>query len=381
MRRTGLKIYTLLATLLLGIAGMMLSVFFPSLTSALIWITVGLVGVISARTIFYTVPQHFLAAAAAAGGLAFINALGAFGGFVGPVMVGWLKDYTGGYDAGMFGMTALLVVAMVATLALKRDGPDGVDAGGGTMSENGNTVAVQQEDGWAILRIDRPAKRNALDRATRVGLRDALAALQGRARAIVLTGTGTSFCAGLDLTQRAAELAAGHPDTAGTEAIELNMAIREHPAIVIAAVNGLALGGGVTLVNMSDLAVAAEEAALGAPEIGFARYASMAGPTTQLLLTRKRAAWFLLSNQRIDAATALDWGLVNEVVPGPELMARCAQPGRRDRARPDPVALAEIKAALNHVPGEVTGWRAALEYGQTVNAAIQAKIAERGKLT
>jgi ACS family tartrate transporter-like MFS transporter len=120
VRRTGLKIYTLLVTLLLGIAGMMLSVFFPSLTSALIWITVGLVGVISARTIFYTVPQHFLAAAAAAGGLAFINALGAFGGFVGPVMVGWLKDYTGGYNAGMVGMTALLVVAVVATLALKR---------------------------------------------------------------------------------------------------------------------------------------------------------------------------------------------------------------------------------------------------------------------
>lgn len=120
VRQTGQKIYTLLVTLLLGIAGMMLSVFFPSLISAILWITVGLMGVISARTIFYTVPQHFLSAAAAAGGLAFINALGAFGGFVGPVMVGWLKDATGSYNAGMFGMAALLVLATGATVVLKR---------------------------------------------------------------------------------------------------------------------------------------------------------------------------------------------------------------------------------------------------------------------
>jgi len=120
VRKTGRKIYTLLVTLLLGIVGMVLSVFFPSLVSALVWITVGLMGVISARTIFYTIPQHFLAAAAAAGGLAFINALGAFGGFVGPVMVGWLKDATGSYNAGMFGMAALLGVAIGATMILKR---------------------------------------------------------------------------------------------------------------------------------------------------------------------------------------------------------------------------------------------------------------------
>ena len=242
-----------------------------------------------------------------------------------------------------------------------------------------STVVVQRREGWAIVRIDRPAKRNALDRATRAGLRDAFSALHGTAQVIVLTGTGPSFCAGLDLTERSAELAAGHPDTAGTEAIELNMAIREHPAIVIAAVNGLALGGGVTLVNMSDLALAAEDAALGAPEIGFARYASMAGPTAQLLVNRKRAAWFLLANQRIDAATARDWGMVNEVVPSAALMERCGILAA-SIARADPVALVEIKAALDHVPGEGIGWRAALEYGQGVNAAIQAKIAAKGPL-
>jgi MFS transporter, ACS family, tartrate transporter len=118
--KTGLKVYTLIFTLVLGIAGMVLSVFFPSLLPALIWITVGLIGVISARTIFYTIPQLFLTGAAAAGGLAFINSLGAFGGFVGPSMMGWLKDVTGSYDAGMFGMAAVLVIAIVTAIGLKR---------------------------------------------------------------------------------------------------------------------------------------------------------------------------------------------------------------------------------------------------------------------
>lgn len=118
--RTGQKIYTLLATLVLGIVGMVCSVLYPALTPALVWITVGLAGLISARTIFYTIPQHFLTGAAAAGGIAFINSFGAFGGFVGPSLMGWMKDRTGSFDAGMYGMVAFLVAAIVASLALKR---------------------------------------------------------------------------------------------------------------------------------------------------------------------------------------------------------------------------------------------------------------------
>ena len=60
---------------------------------------------------FYTIPQGFLTGAAAAGGIAFINSVGAFGGFVGPYMVGFLKDATGSFNAGMLGMSAILVLA------------------------------------------------------------------------------------------------------------------------------------------------------------------------------------------------------------------------------------------------------------------------------
>lgn len=117
--RTGHKIYNLMAALVLGAAGLGLSVAFSSLAPALACLTAALIGTISARTVFYTIPQGFLTGAAAAGGIAFINSVGAFGGFVGPYMVGFLKDATGSFDAGMLGMAATLVVAIGITWALK----------------------------------------------------------------------------------------------------------------------------------------------------------------------------------------------------------------------------------------------------------------------
>ncbi|NDZ18095.1 enoyl-CoA hydratase [Variovorax sp. WS11] len=235
-----------------------------------------------------------------------------------------------------------------------------------------DTITLRQHAGWQEIRIDREAQRNALDRATRESLHRALDAARADARAIVLTGTGGSFCAGLDLKERETDKAAGRPDTAGEEAIALNVAIRDHPAVVIAAVNGMALGGGLTLINSCDLALAASDATLACPEIGFATYASMAGPTSQLLLTRKRAAWLLLTNERLDAATAERWGLINEVVPPADLLSRARRLAER-MAGFDPVALAETKKALSRVPGETRGWREAMEFGQTVNAAIRSR--------
>jgi ACS family tartrate transporter-like MFS transporter len=117
--RTGAKIYNLMAALLMGAGGLALSVTFTSLWPAVICLTLALVGTISARTVFYTIPQGFLTGAAAAGALAFINSVGAFGGFVGPFLVGYLKDATGSFDAGMLGMAIILVVSTVLAWSLK----------------------------------------------------------------------------------------------------------------------------------------------------------------------------------------------------------------------------------------------------------------------
>ncbi|HEY4373895.1 MAG TPA: enoyl-CoA hydratase/isomerase family protein [Burkholderiales bacterium] len=236
-----------------------------------------------------------------------------------------------------------------------------------------STVIVEPHADWALVRIEREDKRNAVDRATRSALMAALDELRGM-HAIVITGSGTSFCAGMDLKERKADLAAGKPDTAGHEWMDFNMALRAHPAVCIAAVNGLALGAGLTLVNSCDLAIAGAGAAFGTPEIGFGSYASMAGPTMQRSqLTRKRVAWMLLAAPRLDAVTAERWGLINEVVPDAQLLGRAGALAAQVAAC-DAVALAEIKQTLDRLPADA-GWREAMEYGQTVNAAIRTRRA------
>lgn len=233
-------------------------------------------------------------------------------------------------------------------------------------------VVVERSDGWALVRIAREAKRNSMNRETRAALREAFESLTGNTRAIVLTGTGVAFCAGLDLKEREAERLAGQPDTAGEEWIALNASIRQHPAIFIAAVNGIALGGGATLINVCDLAIASTQASIGCPEMGFSMYPGMAGPTSQLTLPRKRAAWLVLTTNRIDGATAERWGMVNEVVEPERLLPRSAELAAQI-AGFDPVALTEAKKALDQIPARITSWREAMDYGQTVNASIRAK--------
>ena len=117
--RSGQKSSISIAAWSCGAVGLIALDRFASLIPALVGLTLALVGTISARTVFYTIPQSFLTGAAAAGGLAFINSVGASGGFVGPFMVGWLKDATGSYNAGMLGMAAILVVATGIAGALK----------------------------------------------------------------------------------------------------------------------------------------------------------------------------------------------------------------------------------------------------------------------
>lgn len=117
--RRGRAITNLALACLTGAVGLVLSVVFASLVPALAGLTLALIGTISARTVFYTIPSRFLTGAAAAGGLAFINSVGAFGGFVGPYMVGFLKDATGSFSAGMLGLAGVLVVAIALTLLLR----------------------------------------------------------------------------------------------------------------------------------------------------------------------------------------------------------------------------------------------------------------------
>ncbi|HEX4832438.1 MAG TPA: enoyl-CoA hydratase/isomerase family protein [Trebonia sp.] len=236
------------------------------------------------------------------------------------------------------------------------------------VSEPAPVLVEQVEDRIYRITLNRPAKRNALNREARQALLAALDQTRGTASVVIVTGAGGTFCAGMDLNQ----LSTG--DAADED--ELNEAwrtvqeqIRRHPAIVIAAAQGYALGGGSTLINTSDLAVVAEDAQIGMPEIGFGFYPGVAGPAAQLRLSQKRAAYMVLTAKRIDGRTAVDWGMANIAVPSDEVPA-AALALARDVARFDQHALEWSKKALWQIPMHISEWRAALEFGAYVNAEI-----------
>jgi ACS family tartrate transporter-like MFS transporter len=116
--RTGKKILNLALACLCGAVGLGSAVLLHSLAAGLAAMTVALVGTICARTIFWTIPVRFLTGAAAAGGLAFMNSVGAVGGFCGPYLVGWLKDATGSFTAGLVGMAGVMGISVLLTLSL-----------------------------------------------------------------------------------------------------------------------------------------------------------------------------------------------------------------------------------------------------------------------
>ena len=115
----GRRIVNLALACLLGGLGLLAPIVSGSATVAVIGFSLALIGVTAARAIFWTIPTRFLTGVAAAGGLAFINSIATIGGFVGPSMMGWLKEFSGSYVVGLLAVAAIMVVATLAALSLK----------------------------------------------------------------------------------------------------------------------------------------------------------------------------------------------------------------------------------------------------------------------
>jgi len=116
---TGKKISNLTMACLVGTVGLIIAIITKNVWLSLAWVTLALVGITSARAIFWTIPTRFLTGLAAAGGLAFINSIGTLGGFVGPYAVGWLRDATGSFSAGLMAMAALLALSTAMSWSLR----------------------------------------------------------------------------------------------------------------------------------------------------------------------------------------------------------------------------------------------------------------------
>lgn len=185
------------------------------------------------------------------------------------------------------------------------------------------TIRVEIADGVATVTLNRPDSLNALNAVMRAELLAAAKAL-GRddaVRAVVLTGSGRGFCSGADLRGGAGERDFRRVLT--TEYNPLVRAIRDLPKPVIAAVNGVAAGAGVSLALACDLVYAAEEARFIQ---AFVRIGLVpdSGSTRTLVraLGRHRAAQLIFSGEPLSAVEARDAGLVAEVVPAAQLHAR-----------------------------------------------------------
>jgi len=119
--RRGNKVGNLAMACALAALGFLGSIAFAgsSFWLSVLWITVAVSGVNAARALFWTIPPRFLSGLAAAGGLAFINSIGTMGGFVGPTLMGWLRDHTGSFAVGQVALGGFLLAAALLAWSLK----------------------------------------------------------------------------------------------------------------------------------------------------------------------------------------------------------------------------------------------------------------------
>ena len=204
-------------------------------------------------------------------------------------------------------------------------------------------VSYEVANGVAWLTINRPEARNALSEAVRKGLFDGVRRFNAddTAKVLVLTGAGEkAFCAGGDLKEMN-ETALTVPPPDFLPQLGRNIDV---PKPTIAAVNGIAYGGGFLLAQQCDLVVAAEHARFAVSEVKVGRGSPWAAPLSWLVPPRV-ALEILLTGDPISAARAQQYGLVNDVVPAAALHERAQQLAERIAANAPLSVLAAKRTA------------------------------------
>ena len=190
------------------------------------------------------------------------------------------------------------------------------------MATVATALAVRDVDGAARITLDRPEKRNALSLELMDELTTVLRTFGARSdiRAIVVDGAGVAFSAGHDLSEMVGRDLPFYQRLFDS-CTELMETIHRVPQPVIAKVHGIATAAGCQLVAACDLAVATDDARFATPGVTIGLFCSTPMVPLSRAIGRKRALEMLLTGGPISASTALEWGLVNRVVPAPELDA------------------------------------------------------------
>jgi enoyl-CoA hydratase/carnithine racemase len=218
------------------------------------------------------------------------------------------------------------------------------------------------------ITLNRPDKRNALDDEVLAGVSEGYrrAHADGEVRVIVLTGAGEkAFCAGADLAP--GRSFAFDPSRPGGAYADLLRTASASSLPSIARVNGACLAGGMGLLAMTDLAVAAEGAQFGLPEVKVGLFPMQVLSLLQDLVAPRLLREWCLTGEPFDAAAARDAGLVNHVVPASELDERTAWLAARLAER-SPTAIRRGKHALRAMAA--MGFAEALAFGESQIALL-----------
>ncbi len=232
------------------------------------------------------------------------------------------------------------------------------------------SLLIENRGAVRILTMNRPEKRNALNWALSQGLFDALqsADREESVHCVILTGAGPGFCAGADLGEfkglqdpRAAEKRA-------ELTMQLQLVFSKISKPVVTAINGAAMGGGAGLALAADMAVMAQSAKLGYPEVKHGIVAAIVMANLVRQIGRKAAFELLSLGEPVDAQKALRLGMVNRVVPDAEVVSQAIETAEKLAAVSRP-AMAETKRLFHEVADLALA--PALERGRDANKRMR----------
>ena len=205
----------------------------------------------------------------------------------------------------------------------------------------------EDRDGVCTLIMNRPAQMNLLTSEMLDALQAAFEAIaeDRRVRVVILGASGKGFCAGHDIKEIRALKELPKIEALFAKCSRMMQAITALPQPVIARVQGAAAAAGCQLVGQCDLAVASEVARFTTPGVTWGFFCSTPGVAVGRNISRKRAMEMLLTGDLVDAQTALEWGLVNKVVPAGELEGATLALATKIAEKP-PVTVATGKRAF-----------------------------------
>lgn len=233
-------------------------------------------------------------------------------------------------------------------------------------------VSARLEAGVFHLTLDRPEKRNALDRALVEALLARLLEAEGSAevRVVALRGAGPDFCAGADLAELV-QSADRSPEENAADAARLGQVfekLRQLPQPTVAVVHGRALAGGWGLALACDWVLAREDASFGFPEVRRGFVPAMVAALVRRAVGEKRAFDLLAGGESYSAHQALAWGLVSRVIPREGFEEQVAR-ALAGLARLDPSALALTKRLFYAM--DTLSFPDAIQLGARVNAVAR----------